>query len=112
MRKADVPVPYIIAIIIGIAVIALLGYWFFMTGGGFLTEVSEQGCRTLKSRFCSAWAVYAYQMVNDKGEPVAVNAAGGIPKIGEWDLYGDGKGRGCRDNFNTFVDSKDDCTGA
>lgn len=55
-----VAVPYIIAIILGVAVIGLVGYWFFVSGGRFGATTVEQQCRTDFSKACSLWAARAY----------------------------------------------------
>jgi hypothetical protein len=45
MKKGAVPVPYIIALLLGIAVIAILGYWFFVLSGQWGGEVNLETCR-------------------------------------------------------------------
>ncbi|MBI1979118.1 MAG: hypothetical protein HYS62_03630 [Candidatus Aenigmarchaeota archaeon] len=52
MRKA-VAVPYIIALVLGVGVIALLGIWFVMTGGKFTKQSTETECKNAISIFCS-----------------------------------------------------------
>jgi len=44
MRKA-VAVPYVIALILGVAVIALIGIWFVMAGGKFSKSSAELECK-------------------------------------------------------------------
>jgi hypothetical protein len=50
--KGSIPIPYIIAIIFGIVVIALISYWFFTLS----TSASESGtsaeCTALKVTWC------------------------------------------------------------
>jgi hypothetical protein len=40
MARGEVPISYIIALILGVAVVAIIGYWFFVVqgqGGGEMT---------------------------------------------------------------------------
>lgn len=52
MRKA-VAVPYVIALILGVAVIALIGIWFVMSGGKFTTQSLETSCQSKAVQSCS-----------------------------------------------------------
>ena len=52
MRKA-VAVPYIIALILGVAVIALLGVWFVMSGGKFTTQSGKSLCDNKFLQWCT-----------------------------------------------------------
>lgn len=56
MKKGALPVPYIVAIIIAIIVIAVLIYWFFVLSGKGTGTASEQFCRAKEFTYCSAWA--------------------------------------------------------
>ena len=51
--KKGVAVPYIIALVLGIAVIGLLGYWFFVLGGRLGGQLSEKECRAKQIEWCS-----------------------------------------------------------
>jgi hypothetical protein len=61
MTKGAMPVPYIIALILGVIVVALLAYWFVTTGGrGFdvgkgaeCTARVADWCVTQNSQSCS-----------------------------------------------------------
>jgi len=55
VRKGAVPVPYIIALILGIIVVGLLAYWFFILGGKIPGITTEQQCASLKQQYCSQW---------------------------------------------------------
>ncbi|MBI2084104.1 MAG: hypothetical protein HYT70_00615 [Candidatus Aenigmarchaeota archaeon] len=46
-------VNYIVAIVLGVAVIALLGYWFFYAGGQGRQGTNEAECIAVKIRFCT-----------------------------------------------------------
>lgn len=60
MKKGSVPVPYIIALLLGIAVIAILAYWFFFSGGKFGGAVSEAACRAKLLKYCTEWKAAGY----------------------------------------------------
>lgn len=49
-----ITIPYIIAIILGIAVIALIGYWFFFSGKIFGGTI-QPGCDEIKQRYCQEY---------------------------------------------------------
>lgn len=51
MIKA-IAVPYIIAILLGVAVIGLVGYWLFFSGGKFSGESLSLECNNQKLIFC------------------------------------------------------------
>lgn len=66
-KGKGIAVPYIIALILGIAVIAILGYWFFVLGGkiggvGVTTE-----CQAKEASYCQAWSAVNY---NDNLKPL------------------------------------------
>jgi len=54
-KKGSVPIPYIIALILGVVIIALLGYWLFFIGGQFGGVVSEKACEGKKMAYCSEY---------------------------------------------------------
>lgn len=54
MRKMGaVPIPYIIALVLGIAVIALIAYWLFFSGGEFGGIITEKACEAKKMAYCN-----------------------------------------------------------
>ncbi len=55
-----VAVPYIIAILLGVAVIGLIGYWLFVSGGKFGETAAEQQCRSDFLQACQSWASGGY----------------------------------------------------
>jgi len=65
MKKGAVPIPYIIALLLGIAVVAILGYWFFALGGQWGGEVTLQRCRTMAHTYCSSWKAVGYRADGD-----------------------------------------------
>jgi hypothetical protein len=63
MRKG-VAVPYIIALILGIVVIGLLGYWFFVLGGQAGGTATSQGCNTKIASWCQQWSIDGFKDPN------------------------------------------------
>jgi hypothetical protein len=53
--KGDVPVAYIIAIILGVLVMGLLGYWLYTSGPRVETFMTESECKTRKMSACTEW---------------------------------------------------------
>lgn len=68
MKKGSVPIPYIIALLLGIAVVAILGYWFFVLGGQWGGEVTMQRCRSKAVTYCTTWQSNGYATTTD-GDP-------------------------------------------
>lgn len=52
-RKAAMPVPYIIALIIGVIVVAVLAYWFISSGGKGASVGKEAECTARKVEYCA-----------------------------------------------------------
>ncbi|MBI2005439.1 MAG: hypothetical protein HYS80_01625 [Candidatus Aenigmarchaeota archaeon] len=52
MRKG-VAIPYVIALVLGVAVVGLLGFWFVMTGGKLGQQSVETECQNAISIYCS-----------------------------------------------------------
>ncbi len=63
--KGAVPIPYIIAIILGIIVVSAVGYWFIYLGHGFWGEVTVQSCNSKKQMYCNIWAAAGYPSGED-----------------------------------------------
>ena len=53
MHKGTLPVPYIIAIVLGIAILALMGHLFFQQSGSLGRESSKQDCLLAVAQYCS-----------------------------------------------------------
>ncbi len=68
-NKGAVPIPYIIALLLGIAVVAILGYWFFVLGGQWGGEVTSETCRTRALTYCTGWQLVGYGYDDDTEEP-------------------------------------------
>ena len=68
MSKGAVPIPYIIALLLGIAVVAILGYWFFVLSGLWGGEATLQTCRANAHTYCAGWQALGYTE-DDDGNP-------------------------------------------
>jgi len=55
MAKGEVPIPYIIALVLAIVVIGLVVYWLYFAGGDFYKTIREYSCKSKFSAFCSQW---------------------------------------------------------
>ena len=64
-----VAVPYIIAILLGVGVIGLIGYWLFVSGGQFGGSAATTGCRSAQLNYCN-------QKINNLNPPWDQSAAG------------------------------------
>ena len=53
MSQKGVAVPYIIAIVLGIVVIGLIGYWLFISGGNFGTTSANTQCKEKLLIYCT-----------------------------------------------------------
>jgi hypothetical protein len=54
-NKGEIPIPYIIALIIGIIVLTVVLYSFFSSNKDFLFTITEKGCKGKKLSYCAAW---------------------------------------------------------
>jgi len=54
-KKGDVPTPYIVALVLGVIVIALVAYWLFFSGGSFGNMIQENACKAKKMLYCNDW---------------------------------------------------------
>jgi len=62
MMRKGIAVPYIIAILLGVGVIGLVGYWLFISGGQFGGASSKQQCENKFSLWCSQWGISGYNI--------------------------------------------------
>jgi len=60
-NKGEMPIPYIIALILGVIVLGLLAYWLYTGGLGFDKTIHESTCRTKVGFYCSTWKTNSYQ---------------------------------------------------
>jgi hypothetical protein len=54
-KKGAIPIPYIIAIIFGVIVLALITFWLFFTNNEFRTSITEKICEGKRSNWCSQY---------------------------------------------------------
>jgi len=66
--KGALPVPYIVAIVIAIVVIAVLVYWFFVLSGQGGGTAIEQFCLAKRFTYCSSWAAVGYDPEKQPGK--------------------------------------------
>jgi len=66
--KGALPVPYIVAIIIAILVIAVLVYWFFVLSNEGTTTSSETICRGKEIAYCTQWSATGYNPDSQPGK--------------------------------------------
>lgn len=50
--KAAIPIPYIIALLFGLAVIALIGFYFFSSSSTFGPATLKLQCKSIAMKFC------------------------------------------------------------
>ncbi|MCD6402858.1 MAG: hypothetical protein J7K98_00840 [Candidatus Aenigmarchaeota archaeon] len=60
MSKGQMPIPYLIAIIIGIIVIAVLVYMFVTKTGIFSGFTGEQECKAKAQAYCMEWSLHGW----------------------------------------------------
>ncbi len=53
MKKAALPIPHIIALIMGVIVVAVLAYWFINSGGKGSDIGTEAECTARKAEYCA-----------------------------------------------------------
>lgn len=94
--KGSLPINYIVAIVLAVAVLALLGYWYYTSGGKFSTGVNRQECLTLKMRYCAEWGAQGYKT------PIPTPP-------GSWDSYENKKGEACSTQHKISVSQRTDC---
>jgi len=58
--KGALPVPHIIAIIVGLAIIGLLGYWLFILASNIPKEWDSQKCMQEAYKACQNWKTFGW----------------------------------------------------
>ncbi|RLI73191.1 hypothetical protein DRP04_16100 [Archaeoglobales archaeon] len=71
MSKGAMPVPYIIAIVIGIIVIGVLAYMFVTKTGIFSGFTSEQECKAKLKVWCTQWQLSGFDPLWPHDNPFA-----------------------------------------
>lgn len=72
--KGALPVPYIVALVIAIIVIAVLVYWFVVLRGQGTSAVTLALCQGKLVNYCSQWSRCNYEtscQPSSKGNPVS-----------------------------------------
>ena len=67
--KGAIPISYIVALLLGIAVIGIIGYWFFFLGGEIGGEVTLNTCRSRAYTYCASWQAIGYSKDSSTCEP-------------------------------------------
>jgi len=67
MRKA-VAIPYVIALILGVIVIGILGYWFFTQGGKTIGAGVRVECQGKLFSYCVSWQAAGIDNPPDVGK--------------------------------------------
>lgn len=57
MSKGALPLPYIVAIVFAVIVIAIIAYMFFTQTGIFSKSVNEEYCGAKRLKYCFDWKV-------------------------------------------------------
>lgn len=65
MKKA-VAIPYIIALIIGVIVVAVLAYWFISSGGKGIDIGKEAECTARKTEYCASQTADVWNKMVEK----------------------------------------------
>ncbi len=63
-KKGAIPIPYIIAIILGVIVLSLVAYWLFFSTNEFGGTISESTCKAKKMAYCNEWRMNAWEQPN------------------------------------------------
>ncbi len=63
MAKKGIAIPYIIALILGIVVVGVIGYWFFTTTGTGSGSAAVASCNTKKLQWCSEYSKTGFASV-------------------------------------------------
>jgi len=62
MAKGEIPIGYIIALVLGVAVVAILGYWFLLVQGAGGTQMSDIECKNKAFMYCTMWSANGYDI--------------------------------------------------
>ncbi len=75
MSKGTLPVPHIIAIVLGIAILGLMGYLFFQQTGSLGRESSRQDCLLAVAQYCSFYDPNKFWDAKYGNKPTRENCA-------------------------------------
>lgn len=100
-----VAVPYVIALILGIIVVAVIGYWFFVVAGGGGGQLSQTQCEARFIAFCTQYSAANYQ---PSGQ--TFKDAGCTSYIGSDALIGSGGASNCQAVLQQLLPTGSACT--
>jgi len=60
--KGEIPIAYIIALVLGVIVLGLLGWWLFAGGQGWNSMADESVCRSKLDYYCLNWKINSYDI--------------------------------------------------
>ena len=61
-RKGEIPIAYIIALVLGVIVLGLLSWWLFSGGLGWNRVAEESVCRSKLGFYCQSWRINSYDI--------------------------------------------------
>ncbi len=67
LAKKGIAIPYIIALILGIVVVGVIGYWFFTTTGTGSGSAVVSQCNAKKTQWCTDWSRTAFDNARKPG---------------------------------------------
>jgi hypothetical protein len=68
-----IAVPYVIALILGIIVVGVIGYWFFVLGGQGGGAGVSAACNAKLVSYCTQWSLNGYTTMPNNQEFTAAN---------------------------------------
>jgi hypothetical protein len=82
MPKGEIPVPYIVALILALIVIAIIAYMFFTRTGPFSNAADASVCKSKEHQYCFEWGVKSSSYQEDKRPKSWDEYAPGCSQIG------------------------------
>ena len=68
--KGSIPIPYIVALVLAIAVIAIVVYWLFFSGSDFDRMLKEKGCYAKKLSYCNEYETSSTENIPPFAGPI------------------------------------------
>jgi len=59
-KKGALPVPYIVAMILAVIVIAIVVYWLFFSAGEGGNAITDATCVAKKMKYCNEWRLNSW----------------------------------------------------
>lgn len=82
LKKGSVPVPYIIALILGVAVVGVFVYWIYVSGG----SIGSAQCTAIRVRYCEAWYVKSKFDITNRPTGIWDSSCGAEPEDKECEV--------------------------